>query len=91
MCVTVDSVVGPRCVFSVHLRISTDALFVDSVVGVSQQDVGETGLQQVHSQEGGLLHNLKQKGQDCQTTEILILFFLLLRAPSPLTSPARFS
>lgn len=43
-----------------RLCVSTDALFVDGVVGVPQQDVGETGLQQVHGQEGGLLHNLKQ-------------------------------
>lgn len=42
-----------------RLRISADALFIDSVVGVSQQDVGEAGLQQVHGQEGRLLHDLK--------------------------------
>lgn len=51
---------GRRCAFSVRLCVSTDALFVDGVVGVPQQDVGETGLQQVHGQERGLLHNLKQ-------------------------------
>lgn len=51
------------CVVSVCvcLCISADALFVDGVVGVSQQDVRETGLQQVHGEEGRLLHNLKQK------------------------------
>lgn len=42
-----------------RLCVSADALFVDSVVGVSQQDVGEAGLQQVHGEEGRLLHDLK--------------------------------
>lgn len=64
-----DSVVGLRCMFSVCLCVSTDALFVDGVVGVSQQDIGETGLQQVHSQEGRLLHNLKHKRQQRQTVK----------------------
>lgn len=41
------------------LRVSADALLVDGVVGVTQQDVGEAGLQQVHGQEGRLLHDLK--------------------------------
>lgn len=49
---------GPGC-----LCAGADALFVDSMVGVSQQDVGEAGLQQVHGQEGRLLHNLKQQQQ----------------------------
>lgn len=62
-----DSVVGLRCMFSVCLCVSTDALFGDGVGGVSQQDIGETGLQQVHSQEGRLLHNLKHKRQQRQT------------------------
>lgn len=62
----VDSMVGLRCVFSVRLCVSTDALFINGVVGVSQQDVGETGLQQVHGEEGRLLHNLKHKGRHRQ-------------------------
>lgn len=63
----VDSMVGLCCVFSVCLCVSADALFIDGVVGVSQQDVGETGLQQVHGQEGRLLHNLKHTRQHRQT------------------------
>lgn len=47
--------------FTVRLCISADALFIDGVVGVSQQDIGETGLQQVHGQERRLLHDLKHK------------------------------
>lgn len=46
-----------------RLCVSADALFVDSVVGVSQQDVGEAGLQQVHGEEGRLLHDLKHSRQ----------------------------
>lgn len=60
----VDSMGCLRCVFRVCLCVSTDALFVDGVVGVSQQDVGKTGLQQVHCQEGGLLHNHIQQQVD---------------------------
>ena len=56
-----DSTGGLRCVCTVFLSIRADALFIDGVVGVSQQDVGEAGLQQVHGQEGRLLHNLKHK------------------------------
>lgn len=44
-----------------HLGISTNALFVDGMIGVSQEDVGKTGLQEVHGKEGGLLHNLQNK------------------------------
>lgn len=42
-----------------RLRVGADALFVDGVVGVAQQDVGEAGLQQVHGEEGRLLHDLQ--------------------------------
>lgn len=45
----------------VHLGISADALFVDGMIGVSQEDVRKTGLQEVHGEEGGLLHNLQNK------------------------------
>lgn len=51
----------------VHLSISTDALFVDGMIGVSQEDVGETGLQKVHGEEGGLLHNLQNTLHVSQT------------------------
>lgn len=51
----------------VHLSISTDALFVDGMIGVSQEDVGETGLQEVHGEEGGLLHNLQNTLHVSQT------------------------
>lgn len=44
----------------VHLGISANALFVDGMIGISQEDVGKTGLQEVHGEEGGLLHNLKK-------------------------------
>lgn len=43
----------------VRLGISADALFVDGMIGVSQEDVGKTGLQEVHGEERGLLHNLQ--------------------------------
>lgn len=49
-----------------HLGISTDALFVDGMIGVSQEDVGKTGLQEVHGEEGGLLHNLRNKSHVSQ-------------------------
>lgn len=45
---------------AVRLGVGADALFVDGVIGVSQEDVGETGLQEVHGEEGGLLHNLQR-------------------------------
>lgn len=45
----------------VHLGISTDALFVDGMIGVSKEDIGKTGLQEVHGEEGGFLHNLRNK------------------------------
>lgn len=43
-----------------RLGVGTDALFVDGVIGVSQEDVGKAGLQEVHGEEGGLLHNLQR-------------------------------
>lgn len=45
----------------VSLCVSADALFIDGVVGVSQQDIREAGLEQVHGEEGRLLHDLKHK------------------------------
>lgn len=57
-----------------HLSISTDALFVDGMIGISQEDVGETGLQEVHGEEGGLLHNLqntlRQSNRDTLRVEV---------------------
>lgn len=47
-----------------RLRVGADALFVDGVVGVAQQDVGEAGLQQVHGEEGRLLHDLVGSSQE---------------------------
>ena len=58
---TVDRMLGPPFVSSVCLCVGADALFIDGVVGVSQEDVGEAGLQQVHGQEGRLLHDLVDK------------------------------
>ena len=52
----------PRVGYRAFLRAGADALFVDGVVGVPQQYVGEAGLQQVHGQEGGLLHDLDTGG-----------------------------
>lgn len=63
----VNSMMGICCVFTVHLCVSADALFIDGVVGVSQQDIGETGLQQVHGQEGRLLHDLQHEQQHSPT------------------------
>lgn len=75
---TADRIVGLRCVFSVCLCVSTDALFIDSVVGVSQQDIGETGLQQIHGQEGRLLHNLKHKRQHRQMVRNINIFIFIV-------------
>ena len=44
-----------------RLRGRRDALFVDGVIGVPQENIGEAGLQEVHGEEGGLLHNLARK------------------------------
>lgn len=53
-----------------RLRVGADALFVDSVVGVTQQNVGEAGLQQVHGEEGRLLHDLGWEDHKKQTEEM---------------------
>lgn len=49
-----------------RLGVGTDALLVDGVIGVSQEDVGKTGLQEVHGEEGGLLHNLQRDHMSTQ-------------------------
>lgn len=59
---TVDGNVRPS--LRVRLCAGADALFVDGVVGVSQQDVGEAGLQQVHGQERRLLDDHVQQQVD---------------------------
>jgi len=63
-CVCRVCVVCVSCVCRVRLRVGGDALLVDGVVGVPQQDVGEAGLQQVHGEEGRLLHDLEHTTGD---------------------------
>lgn len=65
---------GIRCVFTACLCVSADALFIDSVVGVTQQDVREAGLQQVHGQEGRLLHDLKHRRHTVQLLHHITYF-----------------
>ena len=63
VCVRVCCPTGLLCVRAAggRLGVGADALLVDGVVGVTQQHVGEARLQQVHGEEGRLLHDLEHK------------------------------